>query len=162
MIKRKQLFRGMMAASASLVLLASCTKDDNASGAPASGSYLRAKVDGAEFTSKFGGQEMAVVTKLDEVISISATNGASNEGMTLNLQGVTKTGTYTIDSESDSTLAYMKSDAFATDSCDGATGTVVVTAMDAHKIEGTFKFTGKNMDCDASKTVTDGTFRAVF
>ena len=161
MIKRLQLFRGMMFGAASLVLLASCSKEEDA---PATTSFLRAKVNGTQFTATLGGKEMVVAANMMGMVTITGTNGSMAEGINIVLQDVTQPGTYEITPTSESVLSYTTGEgSFDTFGCSDAVGTVVVTSIDANKIAGTFTFTGKKSgDCTFFKNVTEGSFKANF
>lgn len=147
----------------------SCGSDDGGSGTGGgSGSFLQAKVDGDTFKAEVMGQPTVTAIRQGSgattLIQISGANASVN-GMNVILFGVTGTGTYNVGPDSDSVLAYTTSSSasYDTGECDGATGTVTVTALTDDKVEGTFEFTGKSEEnaCGA-KSITQGKFRGVF
>ena len=159
-----------------MVFMVSCSKDDPAPSTPTplpipSGSYINAVVDGVNFTTNIFGVSTASGTRsgsgdLTLIQEVGADLGGN--GIAINLLGITTTGTYTLDGNSDSVIAYTTTSgtgAFGTGGCPGATGTLIVTFLDNTKIEGTFSFIGKDVDncaTSATKTVTNGSFRCVF
>lgn len=154
------------------VLFSSCSSDDNNSGASNLDTYISASVAGQNFrTYSLAGESTGIATRFGGEINISAT---SVEGTTfqnantivINLSGITATGTYQLNSTSDSYLAYVDGASqkiFSTDDCEGSTGTITVTLLNDQKIEGTFTFTGKeSFECSEQKVVTSGMFRGTF
>lgn len=159
----------------SLFCLLSCNSDDDSStnnditapvsDIPTTGSYIRASVDGGAFTTKVSGNENVFVLKSSTGIQITGNNSNMTKAVSIYLDGITQTGTYTIDSSSDSTLNYTDSGIYYdVPGCAGASGTVTITFIDNSKVEGTFQFIGKDTDnCSGpSKTVTSGSFRGVY
>jgi len=162
-----------------MLVLASCSKDDDNNAnpvvptpIPANTSFITATVDGAAFTSILFGTSIASASRSGSgnmtLIQVLGSN-FSADNIALNLLGITETGTYTIDPSLDgSVMAFTPGTggfAYSTGECSGSGGTLVVTAIDNTKIEGTFSFTGKDVDhCEtsATKTVTNGTFKGVF
>ena len=156
------------------VVLSSCSKDsDSSSSNPStpSGSYIAAKVNGANFSTTIAGVSTASGSRsgsgdftLIQVIGADM-NGNS---IAINLLGITATGTYALNADSDSVIAYTPPTgeaAYGTGGCSGASGTMNVTFIDNEKIEGTFSFTGKdvnNCETSATKTVTNGSFRCIY
>lgn len=167
-------------------ILSSCSKSDSGSGsgAPATGTYILAKVDGVNFTTVYAGQNTGVASKsgtgaqtlvqiLGSSISNVSASGADTATISINLYGITATGTYPVSPASDgNVLAYTFSPAgsttgvgtvYSTGECAGSSGTITITSFTATQIEGTFAFTGKkSTTCDATKTITNGSFRGVF
>jgi len=154
--------------------LASCNGDDSnpvTSNVPASGSYITAKVDGSDFSSIILGVTTASATRMETgvgtMITVLAADQSANS-IVINLMGITATGTYTIDPNVDSVIAYTPVTggvSYGTGECSGSTGTITITAIDNSKIEGTFSFKGKDANTcptSATKTVTEGSFRGVF
>lgn len=153
-----------------MTIFSSCSSSDSGGGAPATGSYITAKINGASFTTLISGVSAASASKsgtgADTLIMVLGSSLSTNS-VNINLYGITATGTYTLNSSSDSVMAYVESatsKAYGTGICDGSTGSITVTYLDATKIEGTFTFTGKDGEnCDAAaKNVTEGKFRGVF
>lgn len=154
--------------------LSSCSKDsDSSSSNPAtpSGSYITAKVNGANFSTTIAGVSTTSGSRSGSGdFTLIQVLGADMNGnsIAINLLGITTTGTYALNGDSDSVIAYTPPTgeaAYGTGGCSGATGTINVTFIDNDKIEGTFSFTGKDVDncaTSATKTVTNGSFRCVF
>jgi len=162
----------------SFFAVASCSKDDDNNNqvpvtpVPANTSFVTATVDGAAFTSILFGTSIASASRSGSgdmtLIQVLGSN-FSADNIALNLLGITTTGTYTIDPSLDgSVMAFTPGSggvSYSTGECSGSGGTLIVTAIDNTKIEGTFSFTGKDVDnCESSatKTVTNGTFKGVF
>ena len=156
------------------VVLSSCSKDsDSSSSNPVtpSGSYITATVDGASFSTTIAGVSTVNGSRSGTgeftLIQVLGADLNSNS-IAINLFGITTTGTYTLNADSDSVIAFTPPTggaAYGTGGCAGATGTINVTFLDNTKIEGTFSFTGKDVDncaTSAVKTVTNGSFRCVF
>lgn len=154
-----------------MTIFSSCSSSDSGGGSgPATGSYITAKVDGTAFTTVISGVSAASASRTgtgaDTLIMVLGSSLSTNS-VNINLYGITATGTYTLNSSSDSVMAYVESatsTAYGTGICDGSTGSITVTYLDATKIEGTFTFTGKDGEnCAAvAKNVTEGKFRGVF
>ncbi len=155
------------------VIITSCSKDDAPAQiqVPAIGNYITAKVDGADFSTTIFGVSTANGSRSGSgdftLIQVLGADINSNS-IAINLLGITTTGTYTLDGNSDSVIAYTPPTAgaaYGTGGCAGAIGTITVSYLDSAKIEGTFSFTGKDVDncaTSATKTVTNGSFRCVF
>lgn len=161
-----------IAAGALLIFITACSKDDNdapvvpQNNTPTS-TYVTAKVDGASFSSFIMGVSAGSCVKTgtgaDTAILIVGADQAANS-VTVSLMGINATGTYTVNADSLSFLAYAPGSggvAYSTAGCPSVSGTIVVTAIDATHVEGTFNFTAKDEEsCDgAMKTVTEGHFR---
>jgi hypothetical protein len=143
---------------------------------PATGSYINATADGAPFTTVVLGQSTANAfstgTGAGRLITVAGStvdlaNPTNSKTILVSLLGINATGTYTVNQNSDSVLAYSVGTgssmvAYSTGECSGATGTITVTSISATKVEGTFTFTGKNDGCGTSKSVTAGSFRGMF
>jgi|SRR6218665_2277659 len=158
------------------LFIASCSSDDAAdivdTGAPTSGSYITAKVDGADFSSIiYGVASSASATRMETgagtMITVLGADQSANS-IVINLMGITTAGTYTINPNVDSVMAYTPVTggvSYGTGECSGSTGTITITTIDNDKIEGTFSFSGKDADTcptSATKSVTQGSFRGVF
>jgi len=156
------------------LFVASCSGDDSnpvTSNLPSSGSYITAKVDGNDFSSIIFGVTSASATRMETgagtMITVLGADQSANS-IVINLMGITATGTYTIDPNVDSVIAYTPVSggvSYGTGECSGSTGTLTITAIDNSKIEGTFTFRGKDANTcptSATKTVTEGSFRGVF
>lgn len=68
-------------------------------------------------------------------------------------------GSYTITSTSDASASYVVTPASGgSQFYDGTTGTIVVSAVSATNITGTFTFTGTGSSAASTKTITNGKF----
>jgi len=166
---------GKLFIAASIILLSSCSSDDN-NNTPvtpipvqANSSFVQGKIDGASFSSFIFGTSAASCSRsgtgADAIITILGADMTANS-ITVHLHGIAAVGSYTVNSSTDSLLNYSPGSgdfAYATGACDGASGTINVTVVDATHIEGTFSFVGKDAEnCSATKTITEGTFKGVF
>lgn len=152
----------------SLLALGSCNKDDAAATPvfPTSNSFVNGKVDGVPYASlvtscsKAGSGSSAVITILGGDVAANS--------ISVVLSGITATGNYPVNTETESLLNYSPGSggvAYSTGECSGASGSITVTAIDETHVEGRFSFTGKdteNCDSGVTKTVTEGTFKGVF
>lgn len=162
---------GLVAFMAFAVALnTSCSSDDNGGGGGnPSGSYLHAKVDGNQFKAEIQGYSTVSAARIGvgegQIISVLGGN-IDGTNFSISLMGINAAGTYTLNSESDSVMAFTTAGgmaAYSTGICDGASGTLIITTFNAEKIEGTFSFTGKDGEmCSSSKNITDGKFRGIF
>jgi hypothetical protein len=176
---------GLVLSVALAIVLYSCSKDDNGGSsiaAPATGTYINAKINGANFTTVIAGTSSAnasiVGTGADSIITVFGTNVGQITGNTFSsstisilLEGVTGPGTYVVGGDSRNDLLYLTTPNSATavtqsyqaGDCSGTTGTVTITSLSATQVEGTFSFTAKKAEsCDELKTITSGSFRGVF
>lgn len=154
----------------------SCNKDDDSAVAaavvaPNADSYITSKVDGSDFSSIVYGTSTAQCTKVgageDQLITILGGDLAANS-ITIALWDVNSTGEIAVNKDTNSFLNFTPGSggvAYATSAdCATATGTINITYIDDHKVEGVFTFTGVNTeDCaGGSKNVTEGSFRGTF
>ena len=163
------------------IILSSCTKEEAAastSAVPTTGTYINAKVDGADFTTIIAGQSAGSAVRnvqggLNIILvsgsSVSVSNVQSQKNIALSLNDITAPGTYPLKGTSGNAGVYSDVNGASTTSyssagdCQGATGSVTITSISATQIEGTFNFVGKKDGaCSATKTVTEGSFRGVF
>lgn len=158
------------------VFIVSCGGDDpvpTPTPVPASGSFITATVDGAAFSSLIFGVSTATANKVgtgpNALIQVLGSDlAASSISINLIDLNIVAGQTYNINPSLDGTvLAYVNASsnaAWGTGECEGSSGTLTVTAYDETKIEGTFRFTGKDGDnCSATaKNITNGSFRGVF
>jgi hypothetical protein len=170
---------GIMAFAAMALCLTACSGDDggNSGGGGSSlDTYVNAKVDGVTFkTFSVQGHSLGAAMRTgtgdQTLISVSGSS-ASSMGSTdiktivISLLGITQPGTYTINSDSNSVLAYVDSASnisWDTSDCSGATGTIEITVLNDQKVEGSFSFTGKDDEnCSSQKNITAGKFRGTF
>ena len=153
------------------MLVLSCSSDDNggSGGSTPNGTYIKGTVDGTQFvTYSVQGFSAGVATSINSgasrMINITGSNDMNGTtSFTINLMGINSTGTYQINPDSDSVMAFVSGVSYDTSNCAGATGTINITTLNDTKIEGTFNFTGKDDEnCSATKTVTAGSFRGEF
>lgn len=136
-----------------LATLASCSKKDDATPTPAADAQgMSWTVDGSNATTTTAA---AQVTSGNIVTLFGATGNTG--GVILD---VPKTaGTYTITSTSDASATYLVTPSTgASQSYDATTGTLVVSAVSATNISGTFTFTGAASSGTATKALTNGKF----
>lgn len=173
-MKKVSFFGKSLAIGALTLLVSACSGDDSPSGTGTgghSGSYITATVDGAGFDAAIMGVPVvtAVRTGAGDNNLIMITGSDSNgHSISINLFGVTQNGTYQVNPDTNSVLAYVdgmgnSTRSYDTGECAGATGSVNVTFVDDTKVEGTFQFTGKSEEngC-AAKAVTSGSFRGIY
>ncbi len=164
---------GLTTLAALFLVLSSCSSDD---GGGATGSaldtYVNAKVDGQNFeTFSIQGVSLGTATRNGSVVTVSGISQTSatateQKVMTIALMDVTGPGTFTVNATTDAgVVSYFESasnTSWDSGNCDAGTATVVVTTLNATKIEGTFTMTGaSSVDC-STKTITNGTFRGTF
>ena len=163
----------------------SCSKDSTTPAAPptaTSGSFINAKIDGATYSSatsalsntaasKGGTGAGTFVSLLGTLTSNVTASGATTESVTINLLGVTATGTYPLNLANKDTaqLGYTYAPSggtaigYTTGDCSGTTGTLIITSFTATQIEGTFTCTTKKeTTCNLTKTITEGSFKGIF
>ncbi len=152
------------------VLFTACNKDDdngteeennnNNSGTE----FLTAKVDGTDFEAA---QDPAVIVAATVSNGIMVFQGGKNNGETIrgsinNYNGV---GTYLTgnDISNQNSLTYLTLTPVATwmSTFNIGSGTVEVISDDGTTIEGTFSFEGFNAQDQTTKTVTQGSFKAI-
>ncbi|MCR5861599.1 DUF6252 family protein [Flavobacterium sp. J372] len=168
---KKLITSGFAIMSLMAVTLTACGDDDaqNNNNTLPDGTFIQGKVDGTGFSSMVMGHSTATATRQGTgdatFISVQGSTMEANT-MVIVMHGITATGTYTIDAEDESVLAYFNaanSISYDTSNCSGATGTLNITHLDNTKVEGTFNFVGKDDDnCSQSKTITEGSFRGIF
>ena len=165
-MKTLKTIRKSIFVAASLLLLASCNKDDAPASNPPSltSSFVKGKIAGVSYASIVVSSSRSG-TGVDAAITILGSDSSGNS-ITLALIGIAAPGTYTINNSTDSVLNYSPVTggmAYATGYCDNATGTVTISAYDQTHVTGTFSFVGKDAEnCSASKTITEGSFNAIF
>ncbi len=149
--------------------LVSCSKDSDSPAPqpeiPVTGSYMRASVDGAAFTTKTSDGENVFVLKSGLGVQITGNSSALTKVIPIYIDGTPQVGTYTLTASSDSSLEYVEGPVYYNAAgCTGASGTITITVVTDTKVEGTFQFVGKDTDNCAriSKTITNGSFRAVY
>ena len=176
---------GLVLSLAIATILSSCSKDSDGGSSlaiPATGTYNNAKVDGANFTTVIAGQSSAnasiigtgegnIITVLGTSVGAITGTTFSSSTISITLEGITAPGTYAVNDNRKVTLGYLftpdsttaLTTAYITGDCEGTTGSVTITTLTATKVEGTFTFSAKKEDtCNETKTITSGSFRAVF
>ena len=174
---------GITAFTALALVLTACSgSDDDGGGGSSLSTYINAKVDGVQFnTTTISGQPAGVATKSGsgdlQLIAIScsdatALNDPDFKALQVVIVGQVAAGqTYQISPSSQSILSYSvnidgssnNDSEWDTNNCEGATGSITITALTDTKIEGTFSFTGKKEnECGSQKVVTNGEFRGTF
>ncbi|MES2544868.1 MAG: hypothetical protein V4548_08275 [Bacteroidota bacterium] len=157
------------------LLLTACSNDDGGSGGGSSlPTYITGKVDGVSFTTNL--EAAGVATKsgsgASSAIIISCANLTSvaqseYESIQIALIGITATGTYIVNKDTNNTLGYIENHtpnhSWDTGDCSSASGTITVTSISETGIEGTFSFIGSDDDdCTSTKNVTEGHFKGTF
>ncbi|MBF9144195.1 DUF6252 family protein [Hymenobacter properus] len=154
-------FARVTTAGLALVSLAACSSSKKEDPAPPA-REIKWTVDGAtQKTTTLQSQ------KLTGALTVSGTTPAGTTPTFLLLQFPDAVGTYTFGPSSTAGASYTSSTggtvaayyagATGFGSVAGA-GTIVVTALSATEVSGTFTFTGVNPVSGASKSVTNGTF----
>lgn len=169
---------GLVLTMALVTVMTSCSSDDNGGGGgfsgPATGSFVNAKVNGANFSAT-GQVVQGAYESGNIVLQGLAVNGTNSSSMAIQLYkaGGLTVGTYNVgpDQTGDvGLLSYttvtsaMSTVTYVSGACANASGTIEITFIDDTKIEGTFSFTGvelrDNDDCSGgTKNVTNGSFR---
>lgn len=151
---RACLLTGAMVLLSTMIL--SCQKDDEKNG---SGSYhFTAKVNGLAWSSA---KSELVGTRVQDYLFVSGATGDGHEIITINFLDFPGTaGTFNIGTgEYEFHCFYSIGDVsyFVFDDVEAATGRLVVSAISANSVKGSFSFTGVNEE-NALVTVTDGSF----
>lgn len=170
---------GIVLTLALATVLTSCGGDDGGSGGggfsgPATGNFIKAKVGGSNFNATGQVVQGAYVNGNLSLVG-AAINGTSTTQMVVTLYkpGGLTVGTYNAgpnqEGEVVGTLSYvalngMTPITYNSAACDNASGTIEITTVTDAKIEGTFSFTGvelqDNDNCGGgTKNVTNGSFR---
>ncbi len=139
------------------LMIVGCEKDDDNNN---SGSYhFTAKIDGADWSSA---SSQLIGSRIEDYLFVSGATGNEYETISINFFDFPGTaGNYNIGTgEYDFHCFYSigETSYFVFDDVPAATGTLVITAIDAKSVKGTFSFTGFNNDENASVTITDGSF----
>ena len=159
--------------------LSSCSSDSSSgsSSGPSTGTFIKAKVAGADFLGQ-GDLASGGYSSGNLVLQATTTAGKSINIQLYATDGSLETGTYNVSATStddshvgslsliEVNTGTMTSMTYDSAICSNASGTIVITFIDATKIEGTFTFTGKELrdgdDCSGgTKNVTNGSFRLV-
>ena len=167
-----------------VTLFSSCSKNSTTPDPvlPVSGSFITTKINGVNYSSatsplsntvasKQGSGAGTVVSLLGTMTSNVTAAGATTESITINLLGITTTGTYalTLANKDTAQLGYTYAPSggnaigYSTGDCSATTGSLVITSFTATQIEGTFTCTAKKVStCDVTKTISEGSFKGVF
>ena len=145
----------------------SCSSDDDNGGGSGGGGggeeFLIAKVDGADFEAA---QDPAVIVSATTSNGVLTFHGGNNSGNTIRgtIQSYTGVGTYTTGDNltNVNSLTYLTLPANAWMSTfDIGSGTVTITSDDGTTVEGTFSFEGYNASDQTTKSITNGSFKAI-
>lgn len=155
---------GLATGLLALTILAACSssKKDDPNPTPTTGMSWTAD-GGAQTTTTLQSQ------KFQSSISVAGTVPNGNSPLYLSLEFPNAVGTYTLSSTAAASATYVTNAGSSGPGMAyyaGATGfgtvtgagTIVVTALTATNVQGTFTFTGINTNTGASKSVTNGTF----
>ena len=149
---------------ASLALV-SCSDDDGGSTGN-SAEYVKAKIDGANFSSSGTFDAVAATNPMEGVLMIQGSNdrGAFIQISLMNFDGE---GTYDVSSQLNGYAQYGTVNPMATFNSamgNGATGEVVITESTDTHVKGTFEFTGRRTQDGTPETVevTNGEFKAKY
>jgi hypothetical protein len=148
-------FRSLRAATTVMALatLAACSKKDDATPTPA------ANPEGMSWT--VDGNNVTATTAVSQA---STGNLVTLAGATSSTGGVfldvpKAVGTYPVTSTSDASASYVVTPSTGSSQFyDATTGTIVVSAVSATSISGTFTFTGAGSSGSTTKTLTNGKF----
>ncbi|WP_210517652.1 DUF6252 family protein [Hymenobacter terricola] len=147
-------FRSLRVATTVMALatLAACSKKDDATPAPAPNPEgMSWTVDGNNVTATTAVSQAASGTLVTLAGATSSTGGVF-----LDVPKVV--GTYPVTSTSDASASYVVTPSTGSSQFyDATTGTIVVSAVSATSISGTFTFTGAGTGA-ATKTLTNGKF----
>jgi hypothetical protein len=127
--------------------------------------FIKATIDGANYEVT-GNQ----ITALQDSVAFSfisyITGGGT--GFDISVLGTTAVGTYNFNTAALTTVGRLNyrinTDIFSTAFCPTSSGTLTITSKNGNTIEGTFSFIAKkSRGCsDASKVITNGTFRITY
>lgn len=164
----------MLIGLALIFTITSCSKDDDGgSGGDAAAGTVKAKVAGANYSSN---PQLSVATRIVAggitTVSIQG-NSDSGKSITLLMNGVTGTGTYDIGGGANITISasYIEvnvsnpaaSQVWQAPFDATVAGEISISEFSDTKIQGTFTFTGKNVNGDNStKAITEGSFNMNF
>jgi len=153
-----------LCASLSLV---SCSDDDGGStGGNSSGEYVKAKVDGENFSSSNTIDVVSATQPMESVLMIQGSND-SGAFIQISLMNFDGEGTYDVSSQLNGYAQYGTVNPVATFNSamgNGATGEVIITEATETHVKGTFEFTGRRTQEGTPETVevTNGEFKANF
>lgn len=154
--------------SISLCFVSCSGDDDNGSAGGGSGEYVKAKVDGKNFSSSTSYDLVAASRPTSNAMAIQ---GSNNEGhaIQITLFAFDGEGTYNVGDQLIGQALYTKASttsliSYSSAAGGGANGEVTITYIDDEKVEGTFSFKGRKAEEGATEMVevTNGKFRAKF
>ena len=160
------------------IMFSSCSSDSSSGGGstgPATGAYIKAKVGSSSFLAE-GSLAGGTFTESGMSISGSSITGKSLMLQFYNIASVLAPGTYNISAANDDNsytggVTYNDVNtsnfsvlSYSSENCDNSVGTLIITYVDAAKIEGTFSCKAKevkeNEACDgATINIANGSFR---
>lgn len=145
--------------------LSSCSDDDSSSnGGTPSGEFVKAKVNGQNFSSSTTFDAVGASHPQASTVVIQGSNdqGHAIQLMIMNYDGP---GTYDVSDMTGGQALYTQASPFTSYSSAAggvAEGEVTITEMTDTQVEGEFSFVGKETDGDGTVEVTQGQFRANF
>ena len=137
--------------------ITACNKNDNNNTPSGNAGSLSLKYDGTNWTAT-----NVQATFVNDIVNVAGIDN-NNHQATITLEGISQTGTYQVGPGNPSnqlswTEGTNPEDVYQANWTIGS-GSVVVTLLSDAKIEGTFQFTGYNINQD-STVVTEGKFSA--
>ena len=149
---------------ASLALVSCGGDDDN--GTTGSGEFVKAKVDGSNWSSSSSIDVVSASNPMANVLTVQGSNN-SGEVIQLSLMNYNGEGTYDVSSQINGYAQYgtVNPIAFYNSAMGGAAGgEVTITEVTETYVKGTFEFTGKRTEEGNNETVevTNGEFKAEF
>lgn len=162
----------LLVMTVSLVTLTSCKSDDDGGGGGgASSGTLVAKIDGASFQSLDIASSATIANNGQNLVIIAS--NSDGRAFSITIVGYSGPGTYPIGGGTNifNVASYTETDVDLSNPQNSTTeiwqapyddtmvGEINVSEETSTKIEGTFEFTGKNVNGDQSiKTIADGAF----
>ena len=139
------------------LIIVGCEKDDN--NKDSNSYHFTAKVDGAAWSSA---SSQLIGSRIEDYLFVSGATSNEHETISINFFDFPgTTGTYNMGTgEYEFHCFYNigETSYFVFDDVPAATGSLVITAIAANSVKGTFSFKGFNNDENASVTVTEGSF----
>jgi Family of unknown function (DUF6252) len=145
-----------------------CSNNDDepvATQQPVSDYFLKAKVNGVQYTAT-AAQTNATKIGSGATTTITINSSVAGKNFKLTLVGSPAAGTFQLNADSSNgEMSYVESSLnYSTLICPDNSGTLIITAVNATSIEGTFNFVAKSsaICSDAAKTITEGSFKSKF
>jgi hypothetical protein len=148
-----------------IILTACSSNDDENNGTTDSGDdYFTAKVDGTDWEAFRGPPDTVAWSEPHTgLVSIQGSD-VNGQAITMNIMNYNGTGTY--DFTSSGFIQFVvgptqaNSGSWVCNSTSGTTGSVEITSVNGDSIEGIVSFTGKNLQDDSTKVISEGKFKA--